>query len=301
MLRPERLSVVAEPAGDGRSVSGAVKHVIYQGSELRLIVDLADGTEVVANVDTDDDVPDDPAPASRSRCAGRPTRRTCCAAGRRSSAPRRPTSTRCRRRSTAPSSSTVGAAAAAAAPPERRFGRRALIVGGAVAGAAVVVGGVLAVTGDGGGDERRRRRRRRRRRVERRRRHRRLARCASSTGRRTSTRPRTAPSARSTASPRTTGIDVTYSEDFNDNNEVYNRVLAPVLGAGEVIDYDIICPTNWMAARLRSLGWLEPLPLDRIPNRVNLEDRFLNQPWDFGASTACRGRPGSPASPTTRS
>ena len=31
--------------------------VIYQGSELRLIVDLTDGTEVVANVDADDEVP----------------------------------------------------------------------------------------------------------------------------------------------------------------------------------------------------------------------------------------------------
>ena len=80
------------------------------------------------------------------------------------------------------------------------------------------------------------------------------------------------------------GIATTYSEDFNDNNEVYNRVLAPVLGTGGVIDYDIICPTNWMSARLRNLGWIEPLPLDRIPNRVNLEDRFLNQEWDYGAA-----------------
>jgi spermidine/putrescine transport system substrate-binding protein len=81
----------------------------------------------------------------------------------------------------------------------------------------------------------------------------------------------------------TTGIEVTYSEDFNDNNEVFNRILQPVIGTGSVIDYDIICPTNWMAARLKTLGWIEPLPLDRIPNRVNLEERFLNQRWDYGA------------------
>ena len=80
------------------------------------------------------------------------------------------------------------------------------------------------------------------------------------------------------------GIAVTYDEDFNDNNEVYNRLLAPVLGTGGVIDYDIICPTNWMSARLKNLGWIEQLPLDRIPNRVNLEDRFLNQNWDYGAA-----------------
>ena len=80
-----------------------------------------------------------------------------------------------------------------------------------------------------------------------------------------------------------TGIAVTYSEDFNDNNEVYQRILAPILGTGGVIDFDIICPTNWMAARLRTLRWLDPLPLDRIPNIVNLEDRFLNEPWNFQA------------------
>ena len=56
-----------------------------------------------------------------------------------------------------------------------------------------------------------------------------------------------------------------------------------MIGTGGVIDYDIICPTNWMAARLKTLGWVEPLPLDRIPNRVNLEDRFLNQTVGLGA------------------
>jgi spermidine/putrescine transport system substrate-binding protein len=56
-----------------------------------------------------------------------------------------------------------------------------------------------------------------------------------------------------------------------------------VLGTGGLIGYDIICPTNSMAARLKTLGWIEPLPLDRIPNRVNLEERFLNQAWDYGA------------------
>ena len=148
---PER----RRPAGERRrrSLGGVVENVIFQGSERRLIVHLADGTEVVATIDADDDAAAARAQATRSRCAGRPTRRTCCAVARRSSARRRPTSTRCRRRSTARRSS-AGAGDAPSAPPERRFGRRALIAGGAVAGAAVIVGGVLALTGDGG--ERRR-------------------------------------------------------------------------------------------------------------------------------------------------
>ena len=80
-----------------------------------------------------------------------------------------------------------------------------------------------------------------------------------------------------------TGIEARYVEDFNDNNEVYNRLIAPIIGAGQTMDYDIICPTNWLAARLKTLELIEPLPIDLIPNRVNLEDRFLNQRWDFGA------------------
>ena len=37
-------------------------------------------------------------------------------------------------------------------------------------------------------------------------------------------------------------------------------------------------------ARERKLDWIEPLPLDLIPNRVNLEDRFLSDAWNFGGT-----------------
>jgi spermidine/putrescine transport system substrate-binding protein len=166
-----------------------------------------------------------------------------------------------------------------AAPPERHFGRRALIVGGALAGTAAVVGGVLAFTGNGGG--------------------------SSASGdegggegggigtgdeevRILNWQAYIDPTEDGTKGTvdrfqEATGINTTYSEDFNDNNVVYARELEPVLGTGGVIDWDIICPTNWMAARLKSLGWIEQLPIDRIPNRVNLEDRFLTQEWDYGA------------------
>jgi spermidine/putrescine transport system substrate-binding protein len=241
-------------------------------------VDLTDGTEVVAAVDTDDDTP--------TPQVGEPITLRW--------APDAPYLLRGR-------SAVVGATttdvdevqasldgtelttatepATAAPPPEHRFGRRALIAGGAVAGAAIVIGGVLAVTGSGdagdddGGDG------------------------AGDDGIGTGTdevrilnwQAYIDPSEDGAAGTierftEATGIDVTYSEDFNDNNEVYNRILAPVLGTGGVIDYDIVCPTNWMAARLKNLGWVEQLPLDRIPNRVNLEPRFLNQNWDYGAA-----------------
>ena len=78
-----------------------------------------------------------------------------------------------------------------------------------------------------------------------------------------------------------TGIDVEYSEDFNDNNEVFTHVFEP-LGSGTATDYDIACPTNWMAARLKRLGLIEPLPLDLIPNAANLDPRFRDVAWDPG-------------------
>ena len=278
MLRPERLDVVPAAAADGRSVTGVVRHVIYQGSDLRLIVDLSDGAEVVANVDTDGEVtalrpgeqialrwaPDAPyLLRGRSAVVGATTTDV----------------DEVQASLDGTELATPGAGPLPTAPPDRRLGRRALIVGGAVAGAAVVVGGVLALTGDGGGD------------------------AAGDGGGDGAGGVGTGDSdvrilnwqayidptedgAVGTVDRFTeaTGIATTYDEDFNDNNEVYNRVLAPVLGTGGVIDYDIVCPTNWMAARLKNLGWVEQLPLDRIPNRVNLEDRFLNQAWDYGAA-----------------
>jgi spermidine/putrescine transport system substrate-binding protein len=76
-----------------------------------------------------------------------------------------------------------------------------------------------------------------------------------------------------------TGIDMTYTEAINDNEE-YFALIQPVLGRGETIDPDIIVLTGWMAGRLISLGWLDELPLDDIPNAANLRDDLVNPPWD---------------------
>ena len=60
---------------------------------------------------------------------------------------------------------------------------------------------------------------------------------------------------------------------------------APVgeLGRGDPANYDIVCPTNWMAARLKGLGWLDPLPIELIPNFQNLDPQYLTLNWDKGA------------------
>jgi spermidine/putrescine transport system ATP-binding protein len=57
MLRPERLTAIAEPREDGRSVSGIVSDVVFQGAHARIIVHLPDDSEVIATVVTGTDIP----------------------------------------------------------------------------------------------------------------------------------------------------------------------------------------------------------------------------------------------------
>lgn len=76
-----------------------------------------------------------------------------------------------------------------------------------------------------------------------------------------------------------TGIDMEYREVINSNNEYFAQIQ-PVLGRGERIEADIIAPTSWMAGRLINLGWVEKLPLDKIPNAANLVEGLRNPAWD---------------------
>lgn len=76
-----------------------------------------------------------------------------------------------------------------------------------------------------------------------------------------------------------TGVAMTYNDVINSNNEYFAQVQ-PVLGRGERIPADLMAPTGWMAGRMIGLQWCDPLPLDAIPNAVNLEDAFRNPAWD---------------------
>jgi spermidine/putrescine transport system substrate-binding protein len=77
----------------------------------------------------------------------------------------------------------------------------------------------------------------------------------------------------------TTGIQMRYTEAYNDNNEYFAKIQ-PLLGRGEPIDPDIIAPTGWLIGRLITLDWLEKLPLDQVPNAANLRDDLQNVAWD---------------------
>ena len=65
-----------------------------------------------------------------------------------------------------------------------------------------------------------------------------------------------------------TGIDVSYSEDVDDNDSYYAKV-GPQLRAGQSIDRDIFTLTDWMAARVIRDQLCQPLELIQMPNVVN--------------------------------
>ena len=81
-----------------------------------------------------------------------------------------------------------------------------------------------------------------------------------------------------------TGIAVTYDEEYADNQSALAEGgVIRRLEQGEVTGYDVIVPTYWVVDRLLARGLVEPIPLERIPNHVNIDPLFLEVPWDRGA------------------
>jgi spermidine/putrescine transport system substrate-binding protein len=77
-----------------------------------------------------------------------------------------------------------------------------------------------------------------------------------------------------------TGIKVTYNTDVNDNNEFFAKVRNQ-LAACEPTGRDIFVLTDWMAARMVGLGWLQQLDKDNMPNVVsNLNESLRSPSWD---------------------
>jgi spermidine/putrescine transport system substrate-binding protein len=75
------------------------------------------------------------------------------------------------------------------------------------------------------------------------------------------------------------GLNVTYKEDFNDNEEWFAKVKDS-LGAGQDIGTDLVIPSEFMVARLIRLGWLDELDDSKIPNKGNLRTDLLDSSID---------------------
>ena len=89
-----------------------------------------------------------------------------------------------------------------------------------------------------------------------------------------------------------TGIKVDYTDDVNDNAEFFAKVRNQ-LGACEPIGRDMMMLTDWMAAKMIGLGWVQPLDPQKVPNlHKNLikplqgrawdKDRTYSAPWQSG-------------------
>ncbi len=78
-----------------------------------------------------------------------------------------------------------------------------------------------------------------------------------------------------------TGISVKYTADYDDNNTYFAKVRDQ-LQLGQDIGADIVTPTDWMAARWDSLGFVQALDEANIPNKKNVLDSMANPAWDPG-------------------
>jgi len=78
-----------------------------------------------------------------------------------------------------------------------------------------------------------------------------------------------------------TGITATYTEDIDDNNTFYGKVQGQ-LGIGSDIGYDVVTPTDWMAARWIELGYAQKLDAANIPNKSNIRSLLNDVSFDPG-------------------
>ncbi|GHF79550.1 ABC transporter substrate-binding protein [Kitasatospora xanthocidica] len=80
----------------------------------------------------------------------------------------------------------------------------------------------------------------------------------------------------------TTGIKVKYTEDVNDNVEFFGKIK-PQLASGQDTGRDLMVLTDWMAARLIRLGWVQKLNPANVTTAItNVEPRFRAPDWDPG-------------------
>lgn len=77
-----------------------------------------------------------------------------------------------------------------------------------------------------------------------------------------------------------TGIDVHYTTDVNDNIEFFEKVRNQ-LGDCQSTERDLFVLTDWMAARMIDLGWLQKLDHANLPNvDAHLADSLRAPAWD---------------------
>jgi spermidine/putrescine transport system substrate-binding protein len=76
------------------------------------------------------------------------------------------------------------------------------------------------------------------------------------------------------------GTTVDYQEVINANDEFFGTIR-PALEAGADTGWDLVVLTDWMAARLIRLKWVEQIDLKNTPNKVaNMQDVYKGVSFD---------------------
>ena len=76
------------------------------------------------------------------------------------------------------------------------------------------------------------------------------------------------------------GLTVDYVADVNDNAEFFG-IVRNQLAACEPTGRDLFALTDWMAARMIGLGWIQELDKSNLPNvEANLVDSLRSPSWD---------------------
>jgi spermidine/putrescine transport system substrate-binding protein len=76
-----------------------------------------------------------------------------------------------------------------------------------------------------------------------------------------------------------TGGKLKYTEDINDNEEFFGKIRQP-LAQGQDTGRDLMALTDWMAARMVRLGYVQPVDKKNIPNGANIIDALKSPNWD---------------------
>jgi spermidine/putrescine transport system substrate-binding protein len=75
------------------------------------------------------------------------------------------------------------------------------------------------------------------------------------------------------------GVNVRYIEEVNDNEEWFGKYQAQ-LSQGQDIGRDLTVLTDWMAARMVRLGYVQKKDKSAIPNEANLVTTLQHPTWD---------------------
>ncbi len=76
------------------------------------------------------------------------------------------------------------------------------------------------------------------------------------------------------------GTTVHYQEVI-EGNEDFVATIKPALQSGKDTGWDLITLTDWMAAKLIGLDWIEAFEPANVPNLIaNIKDVYVDVPWD---------------------